>query len=116
MQITAESLEESWDKKVEAVRDQRLVKFDSRALIALLAIALSVTGYAIQEARNTARQDSEIESTKARVVRLEQSAATNTEGRIRTEVQLGELREGQAEIKTLIRGRANANKKDPPRQ
>jgi hypothetical protein len=116
MQITAESLEQSWDKKLETVKDQRLVKFDSRALIALLAIALSVTGYAIQEARNTARQDSEIESTKARVVRLEQIAATNTEGRIRTEVQLGELREGQAEIKTLIRGRAIASKKDPPRQ
>ncbi len=32
----------------------------------------------------------------------EQIAATNTEGRIRTEVQLTELRDGQAEIKTLI--------------
>lgn len=116
MQVTAKSLEESWDKKLETVRDQRLVKFDSRALIALLAIALSVTGYVIQEARNTARQDSEIESTKARVIHLEQIAATNTEGRIRTEVQLGELREGQVEIKALIRGQPIASKKDPPKQ
>ena len=96
------SLEESWAKKLEAVKEQRLLKFDSRTLIALGAIALSISGYVIQDARNSARQDSEIEATKARVIRLEQIAATNTESRIRTEVQLGELREGQNEIKALI--------------
>jgi len=111
MQNAAVSLEEAWDQKLEAVKDQRLVKFDSRALIALAAVALSVAGYVIQEARNTARQDSEIEATTARVMRLEQIAATNTEARIRTEVQLGELRDGQAEIKALIQTHEGASKK-----
>ena len=89
MESLAGSLEESWSKQLEAVREQRLLKFDSRTLIALAAIALSVAGYVVEDARNSARLDSEIESTKARVVRLEQIAATNTEGRIRMEVQLG---------------------------
>jgi hypothetical protein len=44
-------------------------------------------------------------------VRLEQIAATNTEGRIRTEVQLGELRDGQAEIKALIQAHDNTSRK-----
>lgn len=111
MQNAAAALEEDWDQKLEAVRDQRLVKFDSRALIALAAVALSVAGYVIQGARNTARQDSEIEATTARVMRLEQIAATNTEARIRTEVQLGELRDGQAEIKALIQTHEGVSKK-----
>ena len=63
------------------------------------------------DARNGARQDSEIEATKARVMRLEQIAATNTESRIRTEVELGELREGQNEIKSLIQAHDAASKK-----
>ena len=111
VQSLAESLDESWDKKLEAVKEQRLLKFDSRTLIALGAVILSVAGYVIQDARNTARQDSEIEATKARVVRLEQIAATNTEARIRTEVQLGELRDGQNEIKALIQAHDEASKK-----
>lgn len=111
VQNLAESLEESWDKKLEAVREQRLVKFDTRTLIALGAIALSISGFVVQDARNTARQDSEIEATKARVVRLEQIAAANTEGRIRTEVQLGELKEGQAEIMALIQAHDSASRK-----
>ena len=112
----AESLDESWNKKLEAVKEQRLLKFDSRTLIALGAIALSISGYVIQDARNTARQDSEIEATKARVLRLEQIAAANTEGRIRTEVQLGELREGQNEIKAMIQAHDNASKKGGSRK
>lgn len=35
MQSLTESLEESWGNKLEAVREQRLLKFDSRTLIAL---------------------------------------------------------------------------------
>ena len=116
MQDVTESLEESWNKKLEAVRDQRLLKFDSRTLLALGAIALSLAGYVIQDARNSAKQDSEIEATKARVMRLEQIAATNTEARIRTEVQLGELRDGQAEIKALIEAHDRASKKETPHQ
>ena len=116
MQDVTESLEESWNKKLEAVRDQRLLKFDSRTLLALGAIALSLAGYIIQDARNSAKQDSEIEATKARVVRLEQIAATNTEARIRTEVQLGELRDGQAEIKALIEAHDRASKKEAQHQ
>jgi len=111
MQGVAASLDESWCKKLEAVKEQRLLKFDSRTLIALGAIALSIAGYVIQDARNTARQDSELESTRARVLRLEQIAAANTEGRIRTEVQLGELREGQSEIKAMIQAHDSASKK-----
>ena len=110
MESLAGSLEESWSKQLEAVREQRLLKFDSRTLIALAAIALSVAGYVVEDARNSARLDSEIESTKARVVRLEQIAATNTEGRIRMEVQLGELRDGQAEIKAMIAAHDRASK------
>lgn len=111
MESFAGSLEESWSKQLEAVREQRLLKFDSRTLIAMAAIAVSVAGYVVEEARNSARLDSEIDSTKARIVRLEQIAATNTEGRIRTEVQLGELRSGQAEIKAMIQAHDRASKR-----
>jgi len=113
MQSFVASLEESWNKKLEAVRDQRMLKFDTRALVALGALSLSIAGYVVQDARNSARQDSEIEATQARVVRLEQIAAANTEGRIRTEVQLGALREGQNEIKSLIRAHDLSGKKEP---
>jgi soluble cytochrome b562 len=112
MQEAAQSLDESWNRKLEAVKEQRLLKFDSRTLIALGAIVLSIAGYVIQDARNTARQDAELESTKARVLRLEQIAAANTEGRIRTEVQLGELREGQNEIKAMIQAHDSGSKKN----
>jgi len=111
MRSFAEALDESWNKKFQAVKEQRLLKFDSRALIAVGALALSITGYVIQDARNTARQDSELEATKARVQRLEQIATTNTEARIRTEVQLGELRDGQNEIKALIQAHDSASRK-----
>jgi hypothetical protein len=116
MRSFAEALDESWDKKLAAVKEQRLLKFDSRTLIALGALALSLTGYVIQDARNTARQDSELEATKARVMRLEQIATTNTEARIRTEVQLGELRDGQNEIKAMIQAHDSASRKVSPRK
>ena len=116
MRSFAESLDESWNKKLQAVREQRLLKLDSRALIAMGALALSITGYIIQDARNTARQDSELEATKARVQRLEQIATTNTEARIRTEVQLGELRDGQNEIKSLIQAHDSASRKTGARR
>ena len=111
MRSFAEALDESWNKKLQAVKEQRLLKFDSRTLIALGALALSITAYVIQDARNTARQDSELEATKSRVQRLEQIATTNTEARIRTEVQLGELRDGQNEIKALIQAHDSASRK-----
>jgi hypothetical protein len=57
-----------------------------------------------------------MEATQARVVRLEQTTATNTEARIRTEVQLAELRDGQTEIKVLIEARDKVNKKVSPRK
>jgi hypothetical protein len=116
VQELAVSLEESWSKKLAEVKEQRLVKFDSRSLIAMGAIALSIAGYVIQDARNTARQESEIEATKSRVLRLEQIAATNTEGRIRTEVELGELREGQSEIKAMIQAHDSGGKKSVGRK
>jgi len=116
VQGLAETLEESWNEKIEAVREQRLLKFDTRTLIALGAIALSVAGFVVQDARNSARQDSEIDATKSRVVHLEQIAATNTESRIRTEVELGELREGQNEIKAMIQAHDSASKKSLSRK
>jgi len=111
MQHFAEVLEESWNKKLEAVREQKMVRFDSRTLIALAAVVLSVTGYVIQDARNSSKQDTEMEATKARVLRLEQIATTNTEARIRTEVQLGELRDGQNEIKAMIQAHDTGSRK-----
>jgi len=112
----AADLEESWEKKLEAVKEQRLLKFDSRTLVAMGAIALSIVGFAVQDARNAARQDSDLESTKARVLRLEQIAATNTEARIRTEVQLGELRDGQEEIKSMIQAHDRESNKTSKRE
>ena len=111
MQNFAQSLEASWEKKFEAAKEQRLVKFESRTLIALAAIALSIAGYVIENARNISRQDAEIESTKARVLRLEQIASTNTEARIRTEVQLSELRDGQNEIKAMLQAHDSGSRK-----
>jgi hypothetical protein len=102
-QALAESLSESWQKEVAALRDQnKSAKLDVRSLIAISAIALSIAGYVIQDARTSSRQDAEIETTKARVTSLERIAATNTEARIRSEVELKELREGQGEIKQLL--------------
>lgn len=111
MQSFTAALDGTWEKKLETVREQRLLRFDSRALIALGALALSIASYVIQAARSSARQDSEMESAKARILRLEQIATTNTEARIRTEVELGELREGQNEIKALIQAHDLATKK-----
>jgi soluble cytochrome b562 len=111
LQNLAGSTEKNWREELKTIKDQRLLRFDSRTLVALGAIALSITGYVVQDARNTARQDSEIEATKARVVRLEQIAATNTEGRIRMEEELTKLREGQAEIKTMIEAHDSATGK-----
>ena len=109
MQQLTEELQEERQRDLQ--RYERTLKLDARTLVAIGAIALSVAGYVIQDARGSARLDSEIEATRARVVHLEQIAATNTEGRIRTEVELGELRQGQAEIKAMIQAHDTATKK-----
>jgi hypothetical protein len=115
MQGLTQALHESLLSEMKKNQEQsRLLRFDGRTLVAIGAIALSLTGYVLQDARNTTRRDAEIETTKARVTTLEGIAATNTEGRIRTEVELGALREGQAEIKALIRGQDKAGKKSLP--
>ena len=77
-------------------------KLDGRTIVALCALALSLAGYVIQEARNTSRQDTEIETAKARLTVVERIQATNTEGRIRMEVELQQLRQGQEEIKRML--------------
>jgi hypothetical protein len=77
-------------------------RFDPKMMAAIGAICLSITGYVIQGARNSSRQDVELETMKVRLTNLERIATTNTEARIRTEVQLGELQKGQGEIKELI--------------
>ena len=79
-----------------------VTRFDLKTFIALGAILLSVAGYVVQDARNSSRLDAELEATKVRVANLEKIAQANSEARIRSEVELGELREGQAEIKRLL--------------
>ncbi len=116
VQALAEALQETVKNELRTAHDQnKLLRFDGRTIIAIGAIALSLTGYVLQDARNTSRRDAEIETTKSRVTRLEEIAATNTEGRVRTEVELGELREGQAEIKRMIEAHDNQSKKVAPR-
>jgi len=51
MQDMAGLLEKSWRDEIKGIREQRLLKFDSRTLVALGAIALSVSGYVIQDAQ-----------------------------------------------------------------
>ena len=115
VQALTEALQESVADDLKKGREQNnLLQFDGRTLVAVGAIALSLTGYVLQDARNTSKRDSEIETMKARVVRLEQIEATNTEGRIRSEVELRELQEGQVEIKTKIQPRSSTGKKAMP--
>jgi len=112
MQALTEELQEALKSEARKSSDQhQLLRFDGRTLIAIGAIALSLTGYVLQDARNTSKRDAEIETMKARVVRLEEIAATNTEGRVRSEVELGELREGQAEIKRMIEAHDSVTRK-----
>jgi len=87
-------------------RDQ-LTKWDARTIAAIGAILLSIASYFIQDARSASRLDAEIEATELRVTNLEKIAAANTEARVRSEVELGELRQGQAEIKDLLRAHEN---------
>ncbi|HTZ96992.1 MAG TPA: hypothetical protein VMB18_11380 [Terriglobales bacterium] len=87
------------------------MRFDLRTMVAVAAILLSITGYVIEDARSTSRQDAEIEATKVRVTNLEKIASANTEARIRTEVQLGELKEGQNEIKQMLRAHDDQTQK-----
>jgi len=112
VQALTEALQEAVKNDLKTTRDQgNLLRFDGRTLIAIGAIALSITGYVLQDARNTSKRDAEIETMKSRVTRLEEIAATNTEGRVRTEVELGELREGQAEIKRMIEAHDSVSKR-----
>lgn len=102
-QALSEASRETWKNELKALREVNSpLRFDPRTLVAIGAVALSITGYVLQDARNTSKRDAEIETMKVRITQLEQIAATNTEGRVRTEVQLGELRDGQIEIKRMI--------------
>ena len=111
MQEMTETLRELVENELRSNQERsKRLPFDGRTLVAVGALALSITGYILQDARNTSRRDTEIETTKTRMAHLEEIAATNTEGRVRTEVELGELREGQAEIKRLIAEHASSSK------
>jgi len=99
LEASLESLKD--DLKAVKSRSERR-KFDLRTIVAVCAIALSLAGYVVQEARNSSRQDAEIEMTKARVSNLERIATINSEARIRSEVEFKALREGQEEIKRLL--------------
>jgi hypothetical protein len=117
MEALTESLRETVSNELKRRHEEsRLLRFDGRTLVAIGAIALSMTGYVLQDARNSTKRDAEIESAAARLTSLERTAAVNTEGRIRTEVELGELREGQAEIKALIQDHESTRKKAPPQK
>jgi len=117
VQAVTEALQESLAGEIKKSQEQnRLLRFDGRTLVAIGAIALSLTGYVLQDARNSSRRDAEIETTKARVTALEKIATTNTEGRIRTEVELDELRQGQEEIKAMITAHDSASRKELPKK
>jgi hypothetical protein len=116
VRATTQALQQSLMNQLKRGPEQsRLLRFDGRTLVAIAALALSLTVYMLQDARNMSRRDADIETTKARVKTLEGIAEVNTEGRIKAEVELEELREGQAEIKELIRGREHDGKKAVPR-
>jgi hypothetical protein len=117
MQALTQALQESIKSERKASQEQeRLLRFDGRTLVAIGAIALSLTGYMLQDARNSSKRDAEIETTKARVTTLEGIAAANTEARIKNQVELGELRKGQAEIKELIQAHDRASRKVLPQK
>lgn len=112
MQALTQALQESLTNELRKNQERgRLLNFDGRTLVAIGAIALSLTGYVLQDARNTTKRDAEIESTTARIANLERTAEANTEGRIKAEVQLEELHGGQEEIKAMIQAHDNASKK-----
>jgi hypothetical protein len=112
VQALTEALKESLaDGFGKGQEQSNLLRFDGRTLVAVGAIALSLTGYVLQDARNTSKREGEIEAMKSRVMRLEQVEVTNTEGRIRAEVELGELREGQTELKSRIQTHDSARKR-----
>jgi hypothetical protein len=117
VQELTESLRESLEGEFRRGHDEnKLLRFDGRTLVAIGALALSITGYMVEYARNSTKRDAEIEATRSRVTNLERVAETNTEGRIRLEVELGQLREGQEEIKNLIEARTGAEKKNLARK
>ena len=94
MQELTESLREALQLEIKKSREQnKLLRFDGRTLVAIGAIALSLTEYVLQDARNSSRRDAEVETLKSRVLQLEEVAEANTEKRVRLEVQMGELRE-----------------------
>jgi hypothetical protein len=112
MQALTQSLQQSLTNEMRKSQEQRkLLRFDGRTLVAIGAIALSLTGYVLQDARNSSRRDTDIETTKARVMALEGIAATNTERRIKMEVELEQLSGGQTEIRALIQAHDVATKK-----
>ena len=117
MQAMTDALDQALRNELHAKREQsNLLRFDGRTLVALGAIALSITGYALQDARNSSRRDAEIETTKARVTNVELIEAANTEERIKAQVQIVDLRDGQAEIKALIQEYENESKRATPKK
>lgn len=111
VQLLTQSLQESLAAQLKEKDRPELLRFDGRTLVAIGAIALSLTGYVLQDARNSTKRDAEIESNAARVADLERTAAANTEGRIKIQAELEELREGQGEIRTMIQAHMNASKR-----
>jgi hypothetical protein len=106
MQAVSDALRDTVTNEFKRRQDEsRLLRFDGRTLVAIGALALSMTGYVLQDARNSTRRDADIESAKARLTNLERSEAANSEGRIRTDVRIGELRDEIAELKATIEGR-----------
>jgi hypothetical protein len=114
MQALSESLRETVTKELKHRQDEsRLLRFDGRTLVAIGAIALSMTGYVLQDARRSTRRDADIESSLSRLTNLERTEAINTEARIKMEVEMNELREEQAEIKAAIEGRGGGKPAAP---
>jgi hypothetical protein len=111
MQAVTEALDALRNELKAGREHSNLLRFDGRTLVAIGAIALSITGFALQDARNSSRRDADIETTKARVTTLEMIEQANTEGRIKTQVQISDLHDGLAEIEATIQGRDGVSKK-----
>ena len=112
VQDLTERLQEALQIEIKRGREQnKLLRFDGRTLVAIGAIALSLTEYVLQDARNSSRRDAEVETLKSQVLQLEGVAEANTEKRVRLEVQFGELRESQAEVRKVDQGGKSAQVK-----
>ena len=114
MQSFAEALDESWNKKLQAVKEQRLLKFGSRTLRWRQSRSrLRGTCPGCAKFLETGYGNRGDEGTRAAT-----GADRDDEygGEDSDRSSLGELRDGQNEIKTLIQAHDSASRKGSARK